>query len=58
MVVKVDEEACVACGLCVDACPVDALSLDGDYVEVDETLCENIGDCIAVCPVEALSLDD
>ncbi len=55
MVVEIDEDACIACGLCVDACPVDALYLEGDFVQVYQDKCEGIGDCVAVCPVDALS---
>lgn len=55
MVVRIDKDKCVACGLCVEACPVDALSL-GEVVEVDTEKCKDVGDCVAVCPVDALSL--
>jgi len=55
MVVKIDEDACIACGMCEEACPVDAMTVD-DVAHVDESKCEDIGDCVAVCPVDALSL--
>lgn len=55
MVVEIDEETCIACGMCEEECPVDALSVD-DVAVVDADACEDIGDCVEVCPVDALSL--
>ena len=52
----IDEEACTACGACVDACPYGALEMKGDVVTVNEK-CTFCGACIDVCPVEALSLE-
>ena len=46
---------CAGCGVCVDACPVGALSIeDGKAVVSDECIeCEA---CIDECPCEAISL--
>jgi len=52
----IDEEACTACGACVDECPYGALEMKGDVVTVNEK-CTFCGACIDVCPVEALSLE-
>jgi electron transfer flavoprotein alpha subunit/NAD-dependent dihydropyrimidine dehydrogenase PreA subunit len=52
----IDEEACTACGACVDECPYGALEMKGDVVTVNEK-CTFCGACIDVCPVEAFSLE-
>lgn len=55
MAVTVDTDACIACGSCVDACPVDAMTVtDVAVVNADE--CIDCGSCVAVCPTDALSL--
>ncbi len=55
MVVKVDEDTCIACGMCEEECPIDAISVE-DVAIADEDKCEDIGKCVEVCPVDALSL--
>jgi ferredoxin len=51
----VDQESCTGCGICIDACRRQALSLDG-IAAVDPERCTGCGACIAECPNEALSL--
>ncbi len=55
MVVKVDEDACIACGQCEPECPVEAITVE-EVAIIDEDTCIDCGNCIDVCPVDALSL--
>ena len=52
----IDLESCVACGACVEVCPVDALTIEDSGAQVDDSLCVRCGTCVPVCPVEALAL--
>ena len=54
----VDRQKCSACGACMDACPVEALSLTQQTLVIDYDNCIECGVCIAECPDDALSLDD
>ncbi len=49
----VSEKKCIACGLCVDKCDFDAISIDGTAV-IDDNKCVGCAGCIAVCPVGAI----
>ncbi len=44
---------CIACGTCIDECPVDAIS-EGDIYVIDPELCTDCGSCAEVCPTEAI----
>lgn len=57
MAAVVDKEKCSGCGACVDACPCDAIQLQGDFAVIDASKCEDCGVCVDECPTEAISLD-
>ena len=56
------EDRCLAfletnsCGICVDACPYEALSFDaGRRPVVDETACNGCGECVKICPANVFT---
>ncbi len=52
----VDRETCNACGVCVDMCPMEALSLGDDAVVIDVSKCIGCGVCSYHCAGGALAL--
>ena len=48
-VASVNANLCTGCGMCVQVCPYEALSLKEGKVEVNEVLCEGCGTCSATC---------
>ena len=52
MAYRITEE-CVSCGVCLDECPVDAISEGEDTYVIDTELCTECGSCAEVCPVDA-----
>jgi uncharacterized pyridoxamine 5'-phosphate oxidase family protein/Pyruvate/2-oxoacid:ferredoxin oxidoreductase delta subunit len=46
-------DQCVACAMCVDACPVGAIS-EGEVYVIDGNHCLECGRCAEICPVDAI----
>ena len=53
----VDKNECVGCGVCVEECPVDAISLVDEIAEINMDECIRCGNCHEVCPQEAVKHD-
>jgi len=57
-VIKIDEEKCTGCGLCVPACVEGALQIiDGKARLVSDRFCDGLGACLGKCPVGALTVE-
>lgn len=53
--VVVDKHECTGCGTCVEACPVEAISLTDGVAHVDHDECTECLTCVDECSVEAIS---
>jgi len=53
---RVDEEACVGCGQCMDHCQFQALAVRDKHCFVDTDKCMGCGVCASACAKSALSL--
>lgn len=58
-IIKIDEEKCNGCGICVPNCPEGALQIiDGKARLVSDLFCDGLGACIGNCPEEAISIEE
>jgi ferredoxin len=54
----VNEDMCVSCGVCVDDCPVGAITLkENQKAIINEDECIRCGRCHDICPQEAVRHD-
>ena len=51
---QVDKEKCVGCGVCVNICPQEAISMVDDKAKIDAHKCVDCGRCAQVCPQGAI----
>ena len=57
-IIRIDEEKCNGCGLCVEACHEGALQIiDGKARLVSESYCDGLGACLPECPTGAISIE-
>jgi NAD-dependent dihydropyrimidine dehydrogenase PreA subunit len=57
-ILKIDDEKCNGCGLCVPNCHEGALQIiDGKVRLVSELMCDGLGACIGHCPEGAITIE-
>ncbi|MCK9208040.1 MAG: 4Fe-4S binding protein [Salinivirgaceae bacterium] len=54
---KVNEEVCIGCSHCMNACPTEAIRIWSGKAVIDENQCIDCGECHRVCPVNAIYVD-
>ena len=58
-IIKIDEEKCTGCGLCIPNCPEGAIQLiDGKARLISDLFCDGLGACIGHCPEDAITVEE
>ncbi len=58
-IVRIDEEKCNGCGLCIIACAEGALRIvDGKAKLVSDKYCDGLGACLGECPEGAITIEE
>jgi Pyruvate/2-oxoacid:ferredoxin oxidoreductase delta subunit len=58
-IIKIDEEKCTGCGLCIPNCAEGALQIvDGKVKLVKDIYCDGLGACLGHCPEDALTIEE
>jgi ferredoxin len=58
-IIKIDEEKCTGCGICVNGCHEGALQIIDDKARlISELFCDGLGACIGECPEGAIVLEE
>jgi Na+-translocating ferredoxin:NAD+ oxidoreductase subunit B len=53
---QIAADECIACGLCEERCPMDAIQMEGDAAVVNRDRCVGCGVCVGTCNVDAIKL--
>lgn len=58
-IIKIDEEKCTGCGLCIPNCPEGAIQIIDDKARlVSDIMCDGLGACLGHCPEEAITVEE
>lgn len=58
-IIKINEDLCNGCGLCIPNCPEGALQIiDGKVRLISDLFCDGLGACIGYCPQDAISVEE
>ncbi len=58
-IIRIDQEKCDGCGLCVPSCAEGAIVLvDGKAQILADKYCDGLGACLGECPVGALTIEE
>lgn len=58
-IIKIDENKCNGCGLCIPNCPEGALQIiDGKARLISDLFCDGLGACIGHCPEDAITIEE
>ena len=57
-IIKIDQEKCTGCGLCIPNCPEGAIQMiDGKARLISDLFCDGLGACLGHCPEGAITIE-
>ncbi len=58
-IIKIDEEKCNGCALCIPNCPEGAIQIIDDKARlVSDLMCDGLGACLGHCPEDAITIEE
>jgi ferredoxin len=58
-IIRIEEEKCDGCGLCIPDCPEGALKIiDGKARLISDLFCDGLGACLGSCPLGAITIEE
>lgn len=58
-IVRIDEDKCDGCGLCIPSCAEGAIRIvNGKAKLIADNLCDGLGECLGECPQEAITIEE
>jgi len=58
-IIKIDEDKCNGCGLCIPNCPEGAIQIiDKKARLISDLFCDGLGACIGHCPQQAITIEE
>ncbi len=58
-IIRIDENKCTGCGLCVPNCPEGALQIIDEKARlISDLFCDGLGACIGECPEGAITIEE
>ncbi len=58
-IIKIDDDKCNGCGLCIPNCPEGAIQLiDGKARLISDLFCDGLGACLGHCPQGAITIEE
>ncbi len=58
-IIKINEEQCNGCGVCIPNCPEGAIQvIDGKARLISDIFCDGLGACIGHCPQDAITTEE